>query len=129
MKFHSTCFLAIFALAPQAMAETWVGRCTDGQGFHYSQVKDGKGIVYVTAIKKNGEPKVWPLATLQQSFYNEYAICGSERGTGKSKDGYAVSQFCMNKSRKTIYLKYKHPDGALPFEGAVLCKADIQINK
>lgn len=86
--------------------------------FLYMKVKDSSGRLHT-----------YQMARLTQTFNNGVAICGTvlENGYGNSQE--PIIQVCANKSRKTIYVKYKHPyDSSKKIASGVFCSAKVWIN-
>jgi hypothetical protein len=111
-----------------AAAETWIAVCNDGKNFQYNQTVDGNGFLYL-----KGEDQAsggYQIAPLYQTFYNGTAICGTVRGNGTgtaATGGNPITQICANRSRNTIYMKYKHPTEDRPFDSAVYCSATVEV--
>lgn len=115
---------------PSANAETWTATCMGAQHVQYQQMKDGPGKLIVQVESGDGSKHQWQIARLVQTFYNGTAICGEvlENGRGNPDTGqHPISQLCTNRSRKTIYVKYKDPLNKGPFKSGVYCKAFVKV--
>lgn len=111
-------------------AETWTATCTGDEHVQYQQMKDGPGKLVVQVTSSDGKNHQWQIARLVQTFYNGTAICGEvlENGRGNPDTGqHPISQLCANRSRKTIYVKYKDPINQGPFKSGVYCKAHVAV--
>ncbi|WP_455216701.1 hypothetical protein [Kaarinaea lacus] len=111
-------------------AATWIAICNDGQNLQYNQTLNGKGLLYLKVKDSSGKTHTWQIAKLDQTFYNGTAICGTVPGNGvgnAATGSNPVTQVCANKSRKTIYVKYKHPYEVRPFESGVFCNANVTV--
>lgn len=111
-----------------AAAETWIAVCNDGQRLQYNQTLNGNGFLYLKGMDQTSGG--WQVARLEQSFHNGTAICGSVvgNGTGNAATGSnPTTQICANRSRETIYMKYKHPFEDRPFEDSVYCSANVSV--
>ena len=132
MNRHLLRFAILLALVTSspAFAATWVATCTDGKNIQYNQTLNGNGFLYMKVRDRDGRNHTWQIARLKQSFYNQTAICGAvlENGTGNAATGsHPITQVCANKSRKNIYVKYKHPYEVKSFESGVYCAADVEV--
>lgn len=122
-------FLSLGSFA-SAKAATWIAVCNDGKNIQYNQTLNSSGLLYMKVKDSNGKYHTWQIAKLTQTFYNGTAICGTVtgNGTGNAATGSnPITQICANKSRKNIYVKYKHPYEVKPFESGVYCSATITI--
>ena len=123
------CLVALsFLTSGSVFAKTWIATCTDGKNIQYNQTENGTGFMYMKVKDSSGNYSIYQMARLEQTFSNGTAICGTvlENGTGNS--GKPITQLCANKSRKTIYVKYKHPyDSSQPVKSGVFCKAKVVI--
>jgi len=111
-------------------ASTWIAVCNDGQNLQYNQTLNGKGLLYLKVKDSKGQTHTWQVAKLDQTFYNGTAICGTVPGNGvgnAATGGHPITQVCANKSRETIYVKYKHPYEVRPFESGVFCNANVTV--
>lgn len=118
------------SFSARAAAVTWIAICNDGQNIQYNQTLNGSGLLYMKVSDDQGKMHTWQVARLEQTFYNGTAICGSVLNNGHGNaatGGHPITQVCVNKSRKTIYLKYKHPYEPKDFESGVFCKADVTV--
>jgi hypothetical protein len=115
-------------VSTSAFAETWIGQCTDGQRLQFNQTVGGQGsIILKTEAQPRGGIRV---AKLNQTFRNNVAICGTVIGNGYGNAATGknpITQVCMNKSRRIIYLKYKHPYENRPFKSFVFCDASVVV--
>ena len=132
MKKLSMVFSIVLAMAMSSMtyATTWIAICNDGKNIQYNQTLNGSGLLYMKVKDSRGVYQTYQMARLKQTFYNGIAICGTvlKNGTGNSATGRnPITQLCANKSRKTIYVKYKHPYQNKRFESGVFCRADVKI--
>ncbi len=117
-------------ISSTSYAATWIAICNDGQNLQYNQTLNGKGLLYLKVKDSKGTSHTWQVAKLDQTFYNGTAICGTVlgNGVGNAATGrHPITQICANKSRKTIYVKYKHPYEVRPFESGVFCKANVMV--
>jgi hypothetical protein len=122
--------VATLGLVSTAHAATWIAICNDGQNIQYNQTLNGSGLLYMKAKDSKGRMHTWQIAKMEQTFYNGTAICGSvlENGRGNAATGgHPITQVCANKSRKTIYVKYKHPYEKKDFQSGVFCKAKVTV--
>ena len=113
-----------------AHAATWIATCNDGKNIQYNQTLNGNGFLYMKVRDSSGRNHTWQIASLTQTFYNGTAICGTVTGNGRgspSTGGNPITQVCANKSRKNIYVKYKHPYENRPFQSGVYCKANVTV--
>jgi len=122
--------LLAFGISSAAHSATWIASCSDGKNIQYNQTINGNGLLYMKVRGDKGRMHTWQIAKMQQTFYNGTAVCGSvlKNGRGNAATGNnPITQVCANKSRKTIYLKYKHPYEVRPFDSGVYCKATITV--
>jgi len=132
MKKLSILFSIVLVMAMSSMtyAATWIAICNDGKNLQYNQTRNGSGFLYMKVKDSRGGYHTYQMAKLKQTFYNGIAICGTvlKNGTGNSvTGGNPITQLCANKSRKTIYVKYKHPYQNRPFESGVFCRAKVIV--
>lgn len=119
---------AVFIAASHtALAETWIGRCTDGKPIQYNQSIDGNGFLYMTVRMDDGSSATYQMAPLQQTFFNGTAVCGTVPGNGVGNTGEPITELCMNKSRNIIYVKYKHPYENRPVTSGTFCTARVDV--
>lgn len=119
-----------FGFSAGATAATWIATCNDGKNIQYNQTLKGAGLLYMKVKDSHGKYHTWQIAKLKQTFYNGIAICGTVTGNGygNAATGHnPITQICANKSRKNIYVKYKHPYVVKPFESGVYCSANVVI--
>jgi hypothetical protein len=122
------CLAMLCATATGAVAETWIAICTDGQNLQYNQSIGGNGFLYLRG--REGAMGGLQIARLEQSFFNGTAVCGTVPGNGSGSTatgGHPITQLCANRSRKNIYIKYKHPYEDRPFESTVFCDASVEV--
>ena len=116
------------AMSTGAAAEVWIAICQDGQNLQYNQTVGGAGFLY---LKGNQQASGgYQIARLRQTFFNGTAICGTVPGNGTGSaatGGNPITQVCANRSRNTIYIKYKHPTEDRPFESTVYCSARVDV--
>lgn len=118
----------VCAMTTGAAAETWIATCTDGQNIQYNQSVGGNGFLYLKGQGQSGGGL--QIARLEQTFFNGTAICGTVTGNGTGSTatgGHPITQLCANRSRNTIYIKYKHPYEDRPFESTVFCAARVDV--
>ena len=122
--------LISLVIGSAAHSTTWTATCIDGKNIQYNQTMNGNGFLYMKVIDSRGRMHIWQIAKLKQTFYNGTAICGrvmsNSRGN-KATGGHPITQLCANKSRQTIYVKYKHPYEEKPFESGEFCSAKVII--
>jgi len=122
--------LLAIGISSAAHSATWIASCNDGNNIQYNQTIGGNGLLYMKVRDDNGRMHTWQVARMEQTFYNGTAVCGSvlQNGRGNAASGAnPMTQVCANKSRKTIYVKYKHPRENRPFESGVFCKATVTV--
>jgi hypothetical protein len=114
---------ALAALTPAAAnAATWVAVCTDGKNVQYNQTIGGTGFLYLKT--DNG---IYQTARLVQTFYNKAAVCGAVHGN-VADTAEPMTQVCINKSNKIIYLKYQNPAPGSSVVGAgTFCTATVTV--
>lgn len=127
----SVCGLLAFCmsitLSSLASAKTWIAVCNDGKNIQYNQTENGNGFLYMK-VKNGVKTHIYQVAKLNQTFNNGVAICGTVIENGTGNQGHPITQVCANKSRKTIYVKYKHPyDASRPWESGVFCRARVVV--
>ncbi|MBF0207447.1 MAG: hypothetical protein HQK53_11215 [Oligoflexia bacterium] len=110
-------------------APTWIAICNDGQNIQYNQTQNGTGFLYMKVKADNGQVSTYQMARLNQSFYNGIAICGSVVGNGNTNNGGPITELCINKDRKTVYVKYHHPYEGGEVKSGVFCSANVRINQ
>lgn len=122
--------LALAAVVPAAAqaakdkdAKTWVAVCMDGKDAQYTQIVGGTG--YFHLGDDNGS---YQTLRLTQTFYDGTAVCGAV-DTKLPPGTTPIGQVCANKSRNTIYFKYREAkDTALPDEKVgVFCQAMVTV--
>ncbi len=128
MKLKSL-LLALGILGTSSLyARTWIAVCNDGKNIQYNPNESGTGLLYMKVKDSNGRYHTYQIARLKKTFYNGVAICGTVLQNGSGNTGSPITQVCANKSRGTIYVKYKHPyDSSKPIESGVYCKASVRI--
>jgi hypothetical protein len=107
--------------AKDAKSKDWVAVCTDGKDAQYTQTIGGVG--YFHLGDDNGS---YQTLRVSQTFYDGTAVCGAV-DTKLPPGATPIGQVCANKSRETIYFKYRDAkDTNLPDEKVgVFCKAMI----
>lgn len=122
--------IAGIGVSGTSFAATWIAICNDGKNIQYNQTLNGAGLLYMKVKDSKGTMHTWQIAKLTQTFYNGTAICGTVTGNGYGNAATGknpITQICANKSRNTIYVKYKHPYEVKPFESGVYCTATVTV--
>jgi len=114
---------ALAALTPAAAnAATWVAICSDGKNVQYNQTIGGTGFLYLKT-----DTGIYQTARLSQTFFNRTAVCGAVYGNAPA-GAEPITQVCINKSSKTIYLKYQPPTPGSSVVGAgTFCPATVTV--
>ena len=122
-------FVGFMALASASLsAKTWIGICNDGQNIQYNQTENGNGFLYMKVKDARGSSHTYQIARLKQTFKNSVAICGTVIKNGTGSQGLPITQVCMNRSRKNIYVKYKHPyEANRAIKSGTFCGARVRI--
>lgn len=113
--------MAIF-ITQSLMAEQWIANCVDGKFMQFTQIKNGEGALNMPVTSPDNSFKIFRVAKLQHSFYNNVAICGKVMGVDNT-----VTQVCANKEREIIYLKHQKKPGDPLAESGKYCQATISI--
>ena len=122
--------LLSIGISTAAHSATWIASCSDGKNIQYNQTIGGNGLLYMKVRDDKGRMHTWQIAKMEQTFYNGTAVCASvlQNGRGNAAaGGKPITQICANKSRKTLYVKYKHPYEDRPFDSGVYCKATVTV--
>jgi hypothetical protein len=130
MKLKSLLLAASVMISGSALAKTWLAVCKDGKNiqFNQSDSANGNGFLYMKVKDSNGRMNTYQVARLKRTFYNGVAICGTVLQNGTGNTGTPITQICANKSRGTIYVKYKHPyDASQPMKSGIYCSANVYI--
>ncbi len=121
--------IVLMASSSLAYAKTWIAICNDGKNIQYNQTVNANGFLYMKTKDSNGRYHTYQIARLKQTFYNGIAICGTVLKNGTGITGNPITQVCANKSRRNIYIKYKHPYiRNRPWESGVYCSATVSVN-
>ena len=119
--------IAFALFAGSAYSSTWIAVCNDGKNIQYNQTKDGTGFLYMKVKDARNRTHTYQIARLKQTFHNGVAICGTVLENGTGNTGTPITQVCANKSRKNIYVKYKHPYEDRPIASGIFCKATVSV--
>ena len=117
--------LSLLLASGAASAQQWEAKCTDGKNLHYLQTINGPGYLYMTVNLPDKTKQVFPFARVQQTMFNGEAVCGEILNGLKTKSSKPVTQFCVNKKSKLIYLKHQDPLEAKPLRSGMFCSATI----
>jgi len=123
-------FLLLFLLmsfSSVSFAKTWIAVCQDGKNIQYNQSEHGVGFLYMKVTDSQNKKSTYQMARLKKTFFNNTAICGSVIQNGQGRSGKPITQLCINKSRRMIYVKYKHPHRNEQMKSGVYCRARITI--
>ncbi len=109
--------------AKETKAKSWVAVCMDGKDAQYTQTIGGVG--YFHLGDDNGS---YQTLRLTQTFYDGTAVCGAV-DTKLPAGTTPIGQVCANRSRNTIYFKYRDAkDTTLPDEKVgVFCQAMVTV--
>ena len=117
--------LGLVLSAGTVSAATWEAKCTDGKNLHYLQTINGPGYLYMTVNLPNNTRQVFPFARVQQTMFNGEAVCAEILNGLKTRSNQPVTQFCVNKKSKLIYLKHQDPMESQPQRSGKFCSATI----
>ena len=128
MKLKSLLLALTVMVSGSAFARTWIAVCKDGKNIQYNQNENGTGFLYMKVKDSNGRMSTYQVARLKKTFDNGVAICGTVLQNGTGNTGTPITQICANRSRGTIYVKYKHPyDASQPMKSGVYCSANVYV--
>lgn len=104
-----------------ANATTWVASCNDGKNIQYVQTIKGSGFLYLKTAAD-----YFQTARLAQSFESDTVLCGAVLANTNAGNP-PVTQICIDKSRRTISLKYRNPasPSAEAVDAGVFCPATV----
>ena len=124
---HFLLFVLFMSFSSLGFSKTWIAICQDGKNIQYNQSESGTGFLYMKVKDKNNKTSIYQMARLKKTFFNNTAICGTVIQNGQGRSGQPITQLCMNKSRRMIYVKYKHPNGNEQTKSGVYCRARIIV--
>lgn len=117
--------LSLLLCSGAASAQQWEAKCTDGKNLHYLQTINGPGYLYMTVTLPNNTQRVFPYARLKQTMFNGEAVCGEILNGLKTRTNKPVTQFCVNRKSRLIYLKHQDPMETAPQSSGKFCSATV----
>ena len=117
--------LSLLLSSGAASAMQWEAKCTDGKNLHYLQTINGPGYLYMTVTLPNNSKRVFPFARVRQTMYNGQAVCAEIVNGLQTRSRKPVTQFCVNKNSKLIYMKHQDPMETQAESGGKFCTATV----
>lgn len=125
MKAIRVLALSLLVASGSAAAQQWEAKCVDGKNLHYLQTINGDGYLYMTVTLPNNQKRVFPFARVRQTMFNGEAVCGEILNGLKTRSNKPVSQYCVNRNSKLIYMKYQDPLEQEPLVSGKFCDATV----
>ena len=125
MKKSCLLALSLFLSSGAASAMQWEAKCTDGKNLHYLQTINGPGYLYMTVSLPDNSKRVFPFARVRQTMFNSQAVCAEIVNGLQTRSGKPVTQYCVNKNSRLIYMKHQDPLETQPESSGKFCTATI----